>query len=712
MNQIQDPPLDYDFGLEFNYAVWTANTKLDLCNVPWNNDYRDIVKFPNRAALDTYITNAALTGVRIENSRYAPATRPIRVSLPFNKAIKYNYIRASNPAQPLGAGVDEARSFYYFITDVKYIAPQTTELTVQLDVWQTYGFDTQFGNCYITRGHIGVANSNRMRNYGRDFLTIPEGLDTGSDYMIHYTSQETVMLPFGADITSILVSSTVDLEADPGTVAAPKIVAAKGGTFSLLASGATYYVFKNSTSFQMFLNGIRDTPWVAQGITSITVIPNVARYWSGFAFNADGVPTKAPTNAPNAQQHNMLSNFRNQLIAPLPAKYKHLDKFKTYPYSVIELTTWSATPIMIKPELWNQMHAIVREHANLIPPSQRIIFMPFGYNAATELDSSGMISDNGEGFDFATMIQSLPTVAIVNNMSSNYLAANAAGIAFQHQNADWSQQKALAGASTSYDQATSAMQMMDRMAMTGRNADIAQTALTNRTMNTQAAIGLAGGVGSGLAQGALGGPAGMAAGAAGGVMGGAANAFNSIVQQGANTEALGIRNMSGVQNIQDQLGNSAFQRDSNQDLATFAAKGDYENTIAGINAKVQDSKFVQPTTSGQVGGDTLNLVHFKSEVAMRLKIVDQARMKTIGDYWLRYGYAVNQFATPPASLMTMSNFTYWKMQETYLIASGMPEGFKTAIRGIFEKGVTVWTDPAKIGTIDISDNAILGGISL
>jgi len=38
--------------------------------------------------------------------------------------------------------------------------------------------------------------------------------------------------------------------------------------------------------------------------------------------------------------------------------------------------------------------------------------------------------------------------------------------------------------------------------------------------------------------------------------------------------------------------------------------------------------------------------------------------------------------------------------------------FKQAIRGIFEKGVTVWANPADIGTIDIGDNAPLEGVIL
>jgi hypothetical protein len=87
-------------------------------------------------------------------------------------------------------------------------------------------------------------------------------------------------------------------------------------------------------------------------------------------------------------------------------------------------------------------------------------------------------------------------------------------------------------------------------------------------------------------------------------------------------------------------------------------------------------------------------------------------MRTIGDYWLRFGYAVQKFGSIPANFKAMSKFTYWKLQETYIISAPMPESFKQAIRGIFEKGVTVWSNPSDIGNIDISDNEPVGGITL
>jgi hypothetical protein len=119
---------------------------------------------------------------------------------------------------------------------------------------------------------------------------------------------------------------------------------------------------------------------------------------------------------------------------------------------------------------------------------------------------------------------------------------------------------------------------------------------------------------------------------------------------------------------------------------------------------------IQPSVSGQMGGETLNYVNGRFEIGVRYKIPDLAAITRIGEYWLRYGYAIRNFIVPPANLMVMEKFTYWKMQETYITTAPMPETFKQTIRGIFEKGVTVWASPAYIGNIDIADNAKLPGI--
>ena len=224
MNQIHDHADPSTFGESFNYAVWTANTTVQCANVPWSADYRDVVYFTNQSTLDSYLAaqggpTAAFTGLT-----YAKPGRPIRVNLPFNAMNQYNYLRVTNPAQPV-IGADPTTSFYYFITHMEYIAPNVTEIQVQLDVWQTYGRKVKFGNCYIERGHVGIANGANFDDNGRSWLTVPEGLDVGNEYTIANAWEYDIINLRDATTANdygIIVASTIEITNDTGTVDASR----------------------------------------------------------------------------------------------------------------------------------------------------------------------------------------------------------------------------------------------------------------------------------------------------------------------------------------------------------------------------------------------------------------------------------------------------------------------------------------------------------
>ena len=62
----------------------------------------------------------------------------------------------------------------------------------------------------------------------------------------------------------------------------------------------------------------------------------------------------------------------------------------------------------------------------------------------------------------------------------------------------------------------------------------------------------------------------------------------------------------------------------------------------------------------------------------------------------------------------MSKFTYWKMSETYIGGAHIPENYRQALRGIFEKGFTIWDNPNDMNNpdFDIATNKPLSGVTL
>lgn len=714
MNQINDlPSQDYNFGLEFNYGVWTPGTEVGLCNIPWNNDYRDVVRFDSRTALNTYIDDKIAEGVTLNELSYVKPNTPIRIPLPYNKVIGYNYLRASNPVQPIEG--DRFKRYFYFITDVRYIAPNTTEIVIQLDVFQTFIYDVQFGNCYIERGHIGIANVNNFFNNGRDYLTVPEGLDIGNEYVINASNTASVDLyaenPNRSHSTaetnySILAVSTVNLTADPGTIAEPKLTTAGGSSVHKIPSGASIYGWETTAKFKSWLNKMSSKPWVTQGILSVTVVPNLNRYETGSGqiyWPADDNPINidqiTETNVFKGISYTVKRQFgavnepwRDAAREFIPERYQHLNKFFTFPYMVIEWTNYTGNNLVLKPEFYGADH-IVTETISLVPPNVKIAYVP---------------RYNNEDYNVALWLNDLPKVPVVNNMAISYLSSNANTIAYQYSNADWSQQRALAGAQATYDNVTSGMNLANELTQIGINADIQGVGVTNSQMANQALIG----VGQGLLGAATSGnPIGNLSNSLGGVL-------STMNNQDANNQQLAIRNATANASNQASVGNTGFVRDTNKNLADWAARGDYAQAIAGINAKVQDAKMIQPSASGAFGGEAFMLAqgamyspnHIRLDI--KIKMLTNATYRSIGEFWLRYGYAVQQFKKIPQNLKVMSKFTYWKLSETYITSGNMPETYKQSIRGILEKGVTVWSNPNDIGNIDTADNEPLEGIYL
>ena len=711
-------PVESTFGHEHNYSAWAPNSKVTICKVPWNASYRDIVRFTNRAALNTYIDNAGGETITIEDSVYLKMSHPLDLDVPFNVANTFNYLRVHNPALPFTSpgGASGPTDFYYFVTGVEFIAGNTTRFNVQLDVWQTFGYEFVFGQSFIERGHIGIAADNAFDDHGRAFLNIPEGMDIGGEYNIidQYSADIANARATSSGNFDVMIMTTVSLMEPFGTVDEPILNSAKGSGLEKMPNGAEIYTMFSST-FTDLMSALSNKPWVSQGIISITAIPAAA----DLRYGIDTVPIDVPGVLPGAiskvmpgslltGEGDLKTNWRDDVLSKLPAEYRHLKKLLTFPYMLVEMTAYTGTPIVIKPEAWDDDNARVAEIPHLIPGAARIMFVPVGYNRApgvvSEYDDYGLLNDNGDFLDFATGIMNLPTFSTVNNSFAAFMASNKNSIAFQHQSADWSQQRANMGNSLSFDQASAGMNLTSELNRLNVNAATQSTNLANQTAGFSAlqgagnaVIGGIGGGAAGLAQGAL----------------GAANAGVSFaITANNNNQALNINTSQMNASTNANISNAGYMADTNLAYANFAAKGDNQNAIAGIQAKVQDAKMVQPTTSGQIGGDSFNLARYKWGIDLKVKTLQAASLKQVCGYWLRYGYQMNLWGAIPADMQCMTHFTYWKLRETYVASAACPEAFKETIRGIFEKGVTVWRNPADIGNIAMTANLPIGGFTI
>lgn len=760
----------------FSWAEWTPNTTLKLCRVPWDASYRDVVRFASRETQQEWFDK--LDGVECRPATMHVFNAPARVELPFNEASNWNYLVAYNDYP----GLEGPRAWYYFIQRVEYVNAHCTQLVLMLDVWQSFQHDVTFGSCYVTRGHIGVANERQWDDYGRTYLALPEGLDTGSEMVT--TSQEYQSIIEGQhyDIDGggvdwvdygLIVVSTTNLTDDPGSTSDPKLTTATGAIFEQETDGCSVYYCENRMAYVANIMSLGTLfPWITQGICAVYMVPKIPQdYVSRYGHRVTEIYGQSVSEEyGNIYSFNSsldsdlryedvmaITNFRDKFN--IPARYRNLRKLYCYPYCVIECSCLNGTVITYRPEDIQSDTLTIRKTYTYAPSGARINFYIPGYNeagASTTIplringQDMGLPIDGGEMLNASFGITNLPHFSVVNNGGALAMANSAYTRAYAQESAQWTRQKALTSANVANSNAALQREYATRQTNWANENRTAANAITANSLNQSLAIGqnqtsqmanlqveqniksnnlngMAGIIGGGLNAVASRNPLG-AVNAVGGAFLGPAQTdianygINSSAAVSNSTAAASTANQlatnaaatsqanayaSGATGLSNQL--SAITSQANYGLASYAAQGDYQNAIAGINAQVQQMQLTPPTTSGALGGDMFNLSNGIMGVLVRFKTCAPSALRAAGEYMLRYGYFVQRFVTPPASLECMEKFTFWQMQEAY-VRGTLPEEYRLTIKGMFERGVTVWNKPEYIGVTDWADNEPLPGI--
>lgn len=697
--------------------TWPVGTEVTLMQVPWDANYRDIVVWDDVQQRNAYLDAQALsgTGWRSKRFSYCRPNEPISVPVPYSAAYKYNYVVVQNPMQPVD-GEEQPLKLCYFILSTDYVAPGTTQLTLQLDVIQTYQFGVCLGNMFVERGHMGVSNAvfkngvqNLQGQYLRKYLNVPEGLDVGDSYVMANHEWYPLTDASTFDIGKIILISSADLAADPGTVDNPNLNVADGQNADGIPSGCNVYSMTLST-FKAVLNAMKEKSWVAQCIQSVSTFP--ARLLSAGTdvqlFGNSGITMQflgeTDTLELPLKTYATTGNIYQQLSNGVPDGYHGLYKAYTYPYSVIELTAYNGNSVFVKPELVYGNTLALTVIGCAVAPFARIGVFPTNYGQAFEggqpvnynqytwhgfdgSDHTGVIP-SGDFLDSCLWLADFPQFSIVNSNYITYLASTAHTRAYQYESAGWQNAKSNAASDLAYSQAMN------------------QTALNEANRYDQGPIG-----------------APQIANYAGQAMGAIESGLNRLTGQPAVSS--NEVTLAGAANYlaQRQTGNLAFNATQelsrqvagqNLDYAKYAARGDYANQIAAINATVQDAALQAPSTVGQMGGQGFMWKNGLVGFAVNYKTAGGAAMRTVCDFWSRYGYKIQRFynfgnAKMPA-LKIMNHFSYWKVSETYITCAKANEAEKDAIRGVLEKGVTVWGKPSEIGNIAPAVNTPLYNI--
>ncbi|WP_288921983.1 hypothetical protein, partial [uncultured Bifidobacterium sp.] len=319
--------------------------------------------------------------------------------------------------------------------------------------------------------------------------------------------------------------------------------------------------------------------------------------------------------------------------------------------------------------------------------------------------------DKGDFLDTAVWLTDYPQFSIINNNYITYMASTANTRRYQYDNAAWQYNRASATAQNAYDLAQNQLltdYMNYNQSLPGAVAnfgDYVNRFYTNPNSFPGASMTYremadAGVPGANAAQALTTVTSGMLD-----VVTAIGNVTQPMAWQSQNIAA----NVSGLTQFQNTQANTAKSADMNLSLANYANKGDYRNAVKGVQAAYADAELNPPSTVGQLGGDGFRWSRGLTSPVVNFKCVTGGAVQSLFAYWGRYGYQVNRFlwqlsGRPLKDLKVMSKYSYWQLQETYLTCASANESETAAIRGVFEKGVTLWNSPDMIGTTNWLDN--------
>lgn len=153
------------------------NSDIVLCtNVPLDNSYDHTVTFANLSAQQAYFASKAYKTIT-QNSYQRAMKNSLRIACTMEEAVRCNYLYFRNISF-------ENKYFYAFITGWEYVNNITTEITYEIDVFQTFAFDLDIKPCFVEREHpnTDIIGEN----------LVPEGLEQG-EYVVMNTS---VLTPY------------------------------------------------------------------------------------------------------------------------------------------------------------------------------------------------------------------------------------------------------------------------------------------------------------------------------------------------------------------------------------------------------------------------------------------------------------------------------------------------------------------------------------
>lgn len=258
-----------------------------LKDVPLDNTYRNTIYF-------AYVTNQ--TSYFSGKTKYTFAAQSyqrvqkgtLRIGRKADDLYDCNYLMFQNTAYG-------NKWFYAFVTGVEYVNNETSEVSFEIDVMQTWHFDYDVNMSFVER------EMSTTDNIGDNL--VPENLEIG-DYIYKDLGLTSLF-----NLYQIVIAATFDENMDDAT----------GGMYGGVFSGLHYNVFSSWQSAASFISEATEQN-KADGIVSIFMLP--------IAFTADYQSTMPE----------VFDIERDKHLTDIDGYVPKNNKLFTYPYNLLYVT--------------------------------------------------------------------------------------------------------------------------------------------------------------------------------------------------------------------------------------------------------------------------------------------------------------------------------------------------------------------------------------
>lgn len=342
----------------FDYKVWDVNTKIEALSVPWDSQYRNVVSFESAEARDEYFESKCTernTFVLSSMQNLQPDDS-IRLPVPFDVLARCNYLRVELPSQPIPyESEDSIHVWYYFITDVRQIAPSTTQCYLQLDYWTTFIDEANISYLMLARGHAPMAAAPSPSEYleapsSSSALLLAPDIDAGDESTNLYTYRGNDYL-FGEEGTLAVLGVDANVEdmslwGDMSDTTLRRIPSLSLSQQEVDTTYSLLYLAMRPYDLAGFLSQmIASQPWLYDAIQVCFFAPSnlveTVRTVQLFGMSVSIINSKRITKTIATLQP---EDFN------LPEQYARITKLYTYPYTMLKMYSDDGSETIIKTE--------------------------------------------------------------------------------------------------------------------------------------------------------------------------------------------------------------------------------------------------------------------------------------------------------------------------------------------------------------------------